>query len=217
MKNYYDVLGVSRDASEKDIKARFREFVRSRHPDQFSGDEKQRAEEEFQNFTEAFNVLTDARRRRELDQELDRPPDREADHQQKAKVLLARGVKAYKEGKFIDAAGTFHQATEADPGNPKTWYHLALACTHEKRWLEKGRGAVDRCLELRPDHPPYLKLAGKIYAASGMTARAKEYYNRAAEVGSHDPEIQKALRDLGGPLKSEPQPQKKGGLFGKLF
>lgn len=226
MKDFYSVLSLSRDASEKEIKKRFRELVRERHPDRFRGPEKEQAEAEFQEITEAFNVLTDSERRAELDAMLSRPADRGADHQQQGKVLLARGVKAYKEEDYLEAASNFHRATESDPRSAKNWYHLALACAHEKRWLPKGLEAIDRAMDLTPDHPPYLKLAGKLYALDGQKSRARDLYRKALEIGSHDPEIGKALAELGGP----PETSKRGGsdpdrgresgkgrLFGKLF
>ncbi len=54
----YDILGVERDATEAQIRSAFRKLTFKHHPDRFSGDERQQAEEHFQEITEAFNVLS---------------------------------------------------------------------------------------------------------------------------------------------------------------
>src|SRR3954447_10204024 len=97
-RDFYAVLAVPRNATEDQIRQRFRELARTRHPDRFQGPEKVRAESEFQEITQAFNVLIDPERRRRHDVELVRPDEgAPVDGRQLFKVYLQRGVKAYKE------------------------------------------------------------------------------------------------------------------------
>lgn len=56
-KDYYEVLGVSRDASEKEIKEAFRTLARRTHPDLNTGKGKKRAEARFKEINEAYEVL----------------------------------------------------------------------------------------------------------------------------------------------------------------
>jgi len=65
-KDYYKILGVERDASEKDIKQAFRRLARQCHPDLNPGDKS--AEERFKEVNEAYEVLSDAEKRRKYDQ-----------------------------------------------------------------------------------------------------------------------------------------------------
>jgi molecular chaperone DnaJ len=64
-RDYYEVLGVSRDASESEIKKAFRGLARELHPDVNSHDPE--AEEKFKEAAEAYEVLSDAERRRTYD------------------------------------------------------------------------------------------------------------------------------------------------------
>lgn len=64
-RDYYDVLGVSRDAGETEIKKAFRGLARELHPDVNDHDPK--AEEKFKAAAEAYEVLSDAERRRTYD------------------------------------------------------------------------------------------------------------------------------------------------------
>ena len=64
-RDYYDVLGVDREASEAEIKKAFRGLARELHPD--VNDHDPEAEEKFKAAAEAYEVLSDAERRRTYD------------------------------------------------------------------------------------------------------------------------------------------------------
>ena len=63
--NYYDVLGVARDAGDKDIRQAYRRLARQYHPDVNPGDAQ--AEEKFKEINAAHEVLSDADKRRKYD------------------------------------------------------------------------------------------------------------------------------------------------------
>ena len=64
-KDFYQVLGVSKDASDADIKKAYRKLARKYHPDQNPGDAA--AEAKFKDISEANSVLSDAEQRKEYD------------------------------------------------------------------------------------------------------------------------------------------------------
>ena len=65
-KDYYKILGVNRDVSEKEIKRAYRRLARQFHPDLNPGDK--RAEEKFKEINEAYEVLSDPEKRTKYDQ-----------------------------------------------------------------------------------------------------------------------------------------------------
>ena len=65
-RDYYEVLGVSKTASEEEIKKAYRQIAIKYHPDRNPGDKK--AEEMFKEAAEAYNVLHDPQKRQQYDQ-----------------------------------------------------------------------------------------------------------------------------------------------------
>ena len=64
-KDYYKILGVAHGASADEIKKAFRKLARKYHPDVNPGDKK--AEERFKEINEAYEVLSDADKRKKYD------------------------------------------------------------------------------------------------------------------------------------------------------
>ena len=64
-RDYYEVLGVGKDASEDDIKKAYRKIAIKYHPDRNPGDKQ--AEEKFKEAAEAYDVLHDAQKRQQYD------------------------------------------------------------------------------------------------------------------------------------------------------
>ncbi len=70
-KNYYDILGVDKNATPEQIKSAYRKLAMKYHPDRNQGDEK--AAEKFKEVNEANEVLSDAQKRQAYDYELEHP------------------------------------------------------------------------------------------------------------------------------------------------
>src|SRR5450756_90855 len=108
VKDYYEVLGVPRTASQKEITSAFRKLARKHHPDLNAGDKQ--AESRFKEVSEANDVLSDAKKRKLYDQF---GPDWAAAQAAGATQTGARG-----------GAGGFRP--DAGPGVPVSYTHLTL-------------------------------------------------------------------------------------------
>lgn len=67
-RDYYDILGVSRTASEDEIKKAYKDQAKRHHPDMAPPSAKKEAEEKFKEINEAFQVLSNCEKRRLYDQ-----------------------------------------------------------------------------------------------------------------------------------------------------
>jgi molecular chaperone DnaJ len=67
-RDYYDILGVPRNAEEEDIKKAYRKLAMKYHPDRNQGDKAKVSEEKFKEAKEAYEMLTDPQKRAAYDQ-----------------------------------------------------------------------------------------------------------------------------------------------------
>jgi len=67
-RDFYEILGVPKNASEDDIKKAYRKLAMKHHPDRNQGDGAKASEEKFKEAKEAYEILTDAQKRAAYDQ-----------------------------------------------------------------------------------------------------------------------------------------------------
>lgn len=66
-RDYYDILGISKDASDDDIKKAYRKMAMQHHPDMVGDGDKKEHEERFKEINEAYQVLSDPQKRKMYD------------------------------------------------------------------------------------------------------------------------------------------------------
>jgi molecular chaperone DnaJ len=67
-RDYYEILGIAKNASEDDIKKAYRKLAGKYHPDKHQGDDAKKAEEKFKEAKEAYEMLSDGQKRAAYDQ-----------------------------------------------------------------------------------------------------------------------------------------------------
>ena len=67
-RDYYEVLGLAKNASEDDIKKAYRKLAMKHHPDRNQGEGAKKSEEQFKEVKEAYEMLSDAQKRAAYDQ-----------------------------------------------------------------------------------------------------------------------------------------------------
>lgn len=193
--NHYEVLGVDRAATDDDIRRRFRELARERHPDRFPSAQKARAETEFQTLTEAYNILTNRQRRAAHDFDLDNKVVSADDPQAIAQAYLARGVDEYREGRWDSAFSNFELAMHHDPENAKIQHHFALAASRFPNRMRHAVAAIERSIRIEPHNASFLKDAGLIFRQAGLWSRAEKCYLEAMRWTPDSAEVRRGLEE----------------------
>jgi DnaJ-class molecular chaperone len=196
--DYYELLGVSRDASEVDIRERFRALAREAHPDRAPKERRGEAEAKFQELAEAVNVLTHAERRKTYDFELSMLTASSAGHEGDDKVssnYVAQGIVAYKEQKYADAAGNFQLAVHRNPKDVRAQHYLGLASARAGD-LRTAVKALETAMAIEPQNARLLKDAGTVFRQAGLLTKAEKAFQEAMRWDPSAHDVRKALEDI---------------------
>ncbi len=101
-KDYYSILGIGRNASEREMKQAYRKLARKYHPDVNPSDKS--AEEQFKQINQAYEVLSDPEKRRKYDQF--------GDQWQYADQFAKAGWQQQPSWDFSRSGGTFHSGAD---------------------------------------------------------------------------------------------------------
>jgi len=215
-RNLYEILGVGPDASDGEIRAAFRRLTRELHPDRFTGEERRRAEERFQEITEAFNVLSRPHLREKYDAELARGrTEAPRDPREVARLLAARGAQQLREGNLPGALETLDMAIRHDDGNARAHYFYGLALQRVPGRTKEAARHLERAAALEPTNPTIAAEAARIFLALGMQARARRFAEQALSLDPTNAKASGVLAEVEGAAASEGGSGLLGGLLGK--
>jgi DnaJ-class molecular chaperone len=194
--DYYGLLGVARDATEAEIRERFRSLAREAHPDRAPAARKAEAEAKFQDLTEAVNVLTSPDRRKAYDFDLAAARGSSENADAVAQNYLSQGIAAFKERKYTDAAGNFQLVVGRNPRDVKAQHYLGLASARAGD-VRTAVKAIEAALAIEPHNGSLQKDAGAIFRQAGLLLKAEKAYQEALR---WDPaaagEARKALEEI---------------------
>ena len=196
MADYYQLLGISPQASAIEVRQAYARLAREKHPDRFRDEEqKKRAQSEFQDITTAFNALANPRSRQEYDQSRDKPTPRTAE--EIAIDAYDRSQAALEAGQVDEAVTLLRTAVHHAPG--QLAYQLALGRTLA-RVPQAAREAVqvlERVAQLAPQNAAALAELATVLARQGLKLRAQKTLEAALRLAPRDARLAKLAAELG--------------------
>ena len=193
--DYYALLGVGREASESEIRERFRALARDAHPDRAAFEEKAEAEAKFQELTQAVNVLTNPDRRQAYDREQAMAPSARVSDDDVVQDYLELGGAAYHAGAYAQAAGNFALAAQRDPRDVRAHHYLGLASARAGD-LHAAVKALEAAIALDPHNVAVLKDAGRIFRQAGLLAKAEKSFQDVVRWDPAATDARKALEEI---------------------
>jgi curved DNA-binding protein CbpA len=222
-RSHYQILGITPEAGEKEIKRAYHRLARQMHPDKASTpEEARRLEAEFAPISRAYNILKDKQKRREYDDVLNnagKSADSAASHdnggshapdhsgssvRRQSEVTqgvrtsigrkaFARGMQFYNIGDYTKAIEYFEAAIRNS--DAEALYHAKLAKTlmQARRSFTRAREVALKAIELDPYNTDYRLVLGEICEMAGSHSLAVQAYK---DVLRWDAENQKAMLRL---------------------
>ena len=213
MADYYELLGIGKDAGVADVRKAYAKIAKERHPDRFTDPvERERAQEFFKEATAAFNALSNERSRREYDTQMAKPVARTPEEH--AQLAYNEGLEYLKRGDAVAAGERLRQAVYLAPRDAR--YHAALgrALSRDPRTARDGIHALEEATRLDPAGvQAFLDLA-LVYQSQGLGLRARKAIETAHLLAPSDPAIARLHAELNPP--PDPDAGREGGLRGFL-
>jgi tetratricopeptide (TPR) repeat protein len=224
-RTHFEVLDISRDATEAQVKEAYFRLAKRYHPDVHHdpalSDLRGKLEEVFIRLGEAYEVLRNPRIRASYERSLAEPapaapvvdPGLE---EEMAKQSIRKAERSMAQEKFWEAIQLLEPAISRVDGRFKQAGRVMLARAYARNpnWVKQGEELLLTVIQEDPKYvQAYLALGG-IYRSGGLRNRAITMFRKALEL---EPEHGEALEQLNALAPELPPPSAEGGLLKKLL
>ncbi len=214
--DYYQVLGVSRSASEEEVKKAYFSLARKFHPDRFGRHllpgVKEQVDEVFDYITKAYRTLTNRDQKMTYSSKLASVVgDDEKDRSKTAEIRFRQGKTLFNQARYEEALGLLEEAVRLKDDKGDYFLLLAMAESKVSALSKKAERDFLKAIELEAWNPEGFVGLGLLYKKEGLLLRARKQFERALEIDSDHKAARKALADM------DDRPEgKKAGLKGFL-
>jgi curved DNA-binding protein CbpA len=218
-KNFYQLLDVSRAASEEEIKKAYFQMARRFHPDRFdrkaAAEYKGQIDEVFDSITNAYRVLSNKDKRQAYDAGIATGAQEEVqDSVKKAEIKFRQGKTLFGMDRFDEAVAYLEEAVRLRRDKADYFLLLAMAESRVASYVRKAEGDFLKAIGLEPWNPEAYVGLGVLYKNEGLQTKAIRHFEKALEADPEHAKARQELIDMGVGVK-----KKKGlsGLFSMDF
>lgn len=199
--DYYQVLGVTRQATEAEIKKSYFQLARKFHPDLYgrgvTPEIKAQIEELFDYITKSYRVLTnkDEKPAAAKSVSVERPEDK--DRSKNAEIRFRQGKTLMSQARYEEAVMFLEQAVRFNDSKGDYYLLLAMAESKVNALGKKAERDFLRAIELEPWNAEGHIGLGLLYKREGLLKRAAKEFERALEIEDGHKVARHELRELG--------------------
>ena len=198
MADYYQLLGVTPQASASEIRTAYAKLAREKHPDRFTDPQaKAAAQRSFQEITTAFNALSTPKSRQEYDQQRDKPVPKTPE--EIATDAFERSQAALEAGQLDEAVTLLHTAVHHAPG--QLAYQLALGkALGRAAGPQAARDAIqvlEKVTHAAPNNAAAFAELATVLARQGLKLRAQKAVEAALRIAPRDARLNRLAAELG--------------------
>ncbi|MBK7973553.1 MAG: zinc-ribbon domain-containing protein [Deltaproteobacteria bacterium] len=223
--NYFELLGVSKEASQDEVKGAYFKLAKKYHPDryvsQFSDEEMRRLREVSSRLNLAFNELRDPDRHKQYVLKITQPERYEkqqsANRVMEAMMQYEKGKVLFNKQNYGEALKCFEWAVELHTTEAEYHYMVGQACLRGsagvKPDFERILAALEKAAEIQPSTAKYHLGLGYYWKLRGESKRAMRYFKNVKEL---DPKNHEAIREIKLYLDRKRKAEERESASGKL-
>jgi tetratricopeptide (TPR) repeat protein len=211
-KNYYEALGMARNASPQEIKKAYFHYAKLYHPDRHfdpeMNDMKEKLETLFARIHDAYETLSSQPKRDKYDIELyqeERRPgttgpaqSEKPNNKEIAATQFNEGKKHYQVQNFWGAEESFRWAMRLEPENAEYIFYLGLALSRIPRRGHEAEEYFVKAVELSPSRAEYFLELGNFYMKNGLKTKALSMFQKALTCDPSSDKIKSFIKSAGG-------------------
>ena len=158
MKDPYTILGVSRDATDEDIKKAYRTLARKYHPDNYAGsDLAELAEEKMKEINEAYDLITKMRT--------------------SGSTHTGESSRTYTSGNYAEIRYRINEGRYSDaeilldaipvPQRGAEWNFLKGAVCYRRGWMDEAKRYYETAVQMQPNNMEYRRALQMVDGSAG--------------------------------------------------
>lgn len=223
--NYFELLGVSKDSSQDEVKGAYFKLAKKYHPDRyvshFSDEEMRRLREVSSRLNLAFNELRDPDRHKQYVLKITQPERYEkqqsANRVMEAMMQYEKGKVLFNKQNYPEALKCFEWAVELHATEAEYHYMVGQACLRSSAGIkpdyERILSALEKAADIQPSTAKYHLGLGYYWKLRGESKRAMRYFKNVKEL---DPKNHEAIREIKLYLDRKRKAEERESASGKL-
>lgn len=200
-KDYYEILGVSQDASSEEIRDAYYKLVKCYHPDVNPNADQEiraKAEEIFTQISTAYETLSESDKREQYDshEELSALKS-QAKYIYEAEMTFKKGITLLIQRDYAEAEKKIREAVSMNPDEAAylgahAWA-MFLAAENKSAVLGEAKNSLERALKMNDKIPENYYYLASVYKYTNDFRNAEKYFEKAIEL---DPDYIEAKREV---------------------